>query len=58
MTELAHDDVKRTVVEGKLLELAIKNPNKIVEGQQITIPTPDASAPDEFGPSGSPAGSP
>jgi len=37
---------------------AIKNPNKIVEGQQITIPTPDASAPDEFGPSGSPAGSP
>jgi LysM repeat protein len=36
----------------------IKNPNKIVEGQQITIPAPEASAPDEFGPSGSPAGSP
>jgi LysM repeat protein len=36
----------------------IKNPNKIVEGQQITIPTPDASAPDQFGPSGSPARSP
>ena len=36
----------------------IKNPNKIVEGQQITIPTPQSSAPDEFGPSGSPAGSP
>ena len=36
----------------------IKNPNKIVEGQQITIPTPQASVPDEFGPSGSPAGSP
>ena len=35
-----------------------KNPNKIVEGQQITIPTPDASAPDQFGPSGSPARSP
>jgi LysM repeat protein len=37
---------------------SIKNPNKIVEGQQITIPTPDASAPDGFGPSGSPARSP
>ncbi len=37
---------------------AIKNPNKIVEGQQITIPTPQASVPDEFGPSSSPAGSP
>jgi LysM domain len=36
----------------------IKNPNKITEGQQITIPTPDASVPDEFGPSGSPAASP
>ena len=36
----------------------IKNPNKIVEGQQITIPTPQSSVPDEFGPSGSPAGSP
>jgi LysM repeat protein len=35
----------------------IKNPNKIVEGQQITIPTPDGSAPDT-GPSSSPAGSP
>jgi len=35
----------------------IKNPNKIVEGQQITIPTPDASASDT-GPSSSPARSP
>jgi len=35
----------------------IKNPNKIVEGQQITIPVPQSSAPDEFGPSGSPAAS-
>jgi LysM repeat protein len=35
----------------------IKNPNKIVEGQQITIPTPQSSVPDEFGPSGSPAAS-
>jgi LysM repeat protein len=37
---------------------AIKNPNQIREGQQITIPTPDASVPDQFGPSGSPAQSP
>jgi len=36
----------------------IKNPNKIAEGQEITIPTPDASAPDQFGPSDSPAASP
>jgi hypothetical protein len=36
----------------------IKNPNKIVEGQQITIPTPEPAVPDEFGPSGSPAASP
>lgn len=36
----------------------IKNPNKITEGQQITIPVPEASVPDVFGPSGSPAGSP
>ena len=35
----------------------IKNPNKIVEGQQITIPVPQSSVPDEFGPSGSPAAS-
>jgi hypothetical protein len=36
----------------------IKNPNKIAEGQEITIPTPDATAPDQFGPSESPAASP
>jgi LysM repeat protein len=37
---------------------SIKNPNQIREGQQITIPTPAASVPDQFGPSGSPAQSP
>ena len=36
----------------------IKNPNLVKEGQQIVIPTAEASAPSEFGPSGSPASSP
>jgi hypothetical protein len=36
----------------------IKNPNKITEGQEITIPTPEPDVPNEFGPSGSPGQSP
>jgi len=32
----------------------IKNPNRIAEGQQITIPTP-SQAPDEFGGSAEPS---
>jgi len=35
----------------------IKNPNKITEGQQIIIPTPEPDAPNDFGPSDSPAAS-
>ena len=37
---------------------SIKNPNKIAEGQQIVIPTPESDVPQEVGPSGSPAASP
>ena len=37
---------------------SIKNPNRISEGQQIVIPTPEPDVPDEFGPSGSPDESP
>ena len=37
---------------------SIKNPNKIAEGQQIIIPTPDGEVPASVGPSGSPAASP
>jgi len=33
----------------------IKNPNKIAEGQQITIPAPSAAPPDQFGGSPSPS---
>lgn len=36
----------------------IKNPNKITEGQEIIIPTSEPTAPEEFGPSESPAASP
>jgi hypothetical protein len=36
---------------------AIKDPNKITEGQQITIPVPEPAVPDEFGGSPSPDGS-
>jgi hypothetical protein len=36
----------------------IKNPNKISEGQEITIPTPEPEVPDEFGPSETPEESP
>ena len=33
----------------------IKNPNRITEGQQITIPAPSAAIPDEFGGSAAPS---
>jgi LysM repeat protein len=36
----------------------ITNPNKITEGQEIVIPTSEPTAPEEFGPSDSPAASP
>ena len=36
----------------------IKNPNRIAEGQQITIPTPSQAPPDEFGGSASPSAAP
>ena len=35
----------------------IKNPNRIAEGQQITIPTPSQAPPDEFGGSAEPSAS-
>jgi LysM domain-containing protein len=37
---------------------SIKNPNKIAEGQQITLPPPDASVPDTFGGSPGPSKTP
>lgn len=36
----------------------IKDPNKIIVGQAITIPPPPSAIPDEFGGSASPSGSP
>jgi hypothetical protein len=36
----------------------IKDPNKIVEGQQIIIPTPSQAPPEEFGGSAAPSASP
>jgi hypothetical protein len=36
----------------------IKDPNKIVEGQQIIIPAPSQAPPDEFGGSAAPSASP
>ncbi len=36
----------------------IKNPNKIAEGQQITIPTPSDAPPDSFGGSAEPSAAP
>lgn len=36
----------------------IKDPNKIIVGQAITIPTPPSEVPDEFGGSASPSGEP
>jgi peptidoglycan endopeptidase LytE len=35
----------------------IKDPNKIIKGQQITIPAPEPEVPDEFGGSASPSAS-
>jgi LysM repeat protein len=36
----------------------IKDPNKIVEGQQITIPAPSEAPPEQFGGSAEPSASP
>jgi morphogenetic protein associated with SpoVID len=36
----------------------IKNPDKIAEGQQITIPTPSEAPPDSFGGSAEPSSGP
>jgi LysM domain len=47
-----------TVDELRAANPQIKNPDRIVEGQQITIPTPSAAPPEEIGGSAEPSAAP